>query len=171
MAFHLSRFDCIVVNIPGPFTTLGRDPDWITPHQQHQLHNNNNNLRLFPLPLHSKYVVSFILPRLGQEAGTNITSPSNHIFVAKFPLQPRPGQVSGGSSGRSIPLSIACQLLLAKLPGEGWLLELQTKVRENLIIAEKAPTKIFSWLKVHTSGFYANQTAPPFYDLCVGWSW
>ena len=32
-----------------------------------------------------------------------------------------------------------------------WRLELQTKVREDFTIKEKAPTRTFSWLKVPTS--------------------
>ena len=35
----------------------------------------------------------------------------------------------------------------------GWTVELQTKVREDFTIMEKAPTRAFSWLKAPTSAF------------------
>ena len=50
-------------------------------------------------------------------------------------------------------------------------LELQTKVREIFIITDKAPTRAFSWLKVHTGTLRikANETTCPWCDdFCIG---
>ena len=38
----------------------------------------------------------------------------------------------------------------------GFILELQTKVREDFTIKEKAPTRAISWLKASTSAFTYN---------------
>ena len=73
---------------------------------------------------------------------------------------------SWAAVGRAaVPLNhlfFSCHLSEISEPGRGQrtvtlteVVRLQTKVREDSAITEKAPTKAFSWLKVPTSAFTA----------------
>ena len=56
----------------------------------------------------------------------------------------------GGAAGGSL----ICRIYTApSLNPLAWILELQTKVREDFTMTEKAPTRAFSWLKSPTSTF------------------
>ena len=81
----------------------------------------------------------------GEEGGDKAPDPAR---VARGGAPAAAGQPGGGGGVEAAPAA-ARQLALQA----GQQVELQTNVREDFTITEKAPTRAFSWLKAPTSAF------------------